>query len=46
MKFEALKAAILKKYVGTIEHVEVMYSCDFQAMKRTVLKEFIGNLNH
>ena len=44
MKFEALKASILKKYAGTIEKIEVMYSCDFQSMKRSVLKEFVENL--
>ena len=44
MKFEALKASILKKYAGTIEKIEVMYSCDFQSMKRSILKEFVENL--
>ena len=44
MKFEALKASILKKYAGIIDHIEVMYSCDFQALKRTTLKQFIENL--
>ena len=44
MKFEALKASILKKYVGTIEKIEVMYSCDFQSMKRYLFKEFVENL--
>ena len=44
MKFEALRASILKKYAGTIERVEIMYSCDFQELKRTTLKTFIENL--
>ena len=44
MKFEALRASILKKYAGTIERDEIMYSCDFQELKRTTLKTFIENL--
>ena len=43
-KFEALKEAILKEYTGTIDNIQVEWSCDFQQAKRTTLKSFIETL--
>ena len=44
-KFEALKKAILEKYVGVISSIEVMWSCQWDKLKKTTLKSFIETLS-
>ena len=43
-KFENLKKSILKEYPGVIEHIQVVWSCDFQRQCSTDLAKFVQNL--